>query len=91
MNRYTWRTGILELVMLGVGILFFVPIYVLVNLSLRDPSDQSSPLAPTTNITFANYADAWQQAGLGPALVVSGIVTVVSTVLLILFAALAVG
>lgn len=89
MNRYTWRTGILELIMLGVGILFFVPIYVLVNLSLRDPADPSSPLAPTTNITFSNYADAWEQAGLGPALAISATVTVVSTVLLILFAGLA--
>ena len=46
MNRYRLRTFGLELVMVGVAAAFFFPIYVLINISLKRPGDQSSPLAP---------------------------------------------
>lgn len=89
MNRYTFRTGILEVVMLAVAVIFFIPVYVLVNMSLKFPNDPGTPIQPATQITFSNYVDAWNQAHLGSALVTSGIVTVISTVLIVVFAAFA--
>lgn len=89
MNRYTGRTLGIELLMLGVTALFFVPLYVLINLSFKRTDDQSSPLAPVTDITFQNYVDAWQQASLGRALLTSGFVTVVSVTLIVVVSAMA--
>lgn len=89
MNRYTLRTGALEIVMITVAIIFFIPVYVLVNLSLKRPNDPGTPMQLVTDVTFSNYVEAWNQAQLGPALVTSSIITVVSTVLIIVFAAFA--
>jgi raffinose/stachyose/melibiose transport system permease protein len=75
--------------MIGVGLLFFVPVYVLVNLSLKRPDDPSSPLAPVTHVTFQNYANAWTQGGLASALINSAVITVCSVVLIVAISALA--
>jgi raffinose/stachyose/melibiose transport system permease protein len=88
-NRYTWRTGSLEGVMLLVALAFLFPIYILVNLSVRQPSDLSSPVAPTLEPTLENFARAWEEASLGGAIVNSAIVTVVSVVLLVVLSAMA--
>ena len=47
MNRYRWRTLTLELVMIAAAVVVAFPVYVLVNLAIRPPSDTSSPLRPT--------------------------------------------
>ncbi len=62
MFRYTWRTGVLEAVMIVVGLLFLFPVYVLFNLAFKSTRDQSSTLALPAQPTLANFADAWQQA-----------------------------
>ncbi|MGK3952132.1 carbohydrate ABC transporter permease [Microbacterium sp. I2] len=87
--RYTWRTGILEAVMIVVAALFFVPAYVLINLSFREPNDQAGPLELPTTFTLQNYADAWVQGNLGNALINSTVVAVVSVTALVVFASLA--
>lgn len=89
MNRYSWRTFILEAVMVLVGVVFFLPVYILVNLALKAPDDQSSPLAPVTNFTFQNFSDAWSQANLGQALLTSAFVTVFSVLIIVAISALA--
>lgn len=89
MNRYTSRTFSLEALMVLIGILFFIPVYILINLSLKRPDDQSSPLTPVTNLTFDNYINAWQQAQLGQALMTSTFVTVFSVILIVAISALA--
>lgn len=89
MHRYTWRTGVLEAVMVVTGLLFVFPLYVLVNISLRRSDDQTSDLVPTTAPSLANYVDAWQQAGLAGALVNSIVVTGVSCLLIVAFASMA--
>src|SRR5829696_3776203 len=89
LHRYTWKTGVLEFVMIAVALIFFIPVYVLINLSLRAPNDQAGPLALPTSFTLENYGDAWVQGHLGNALVNSAVVTVVSVVVLVLFSALA--
>lgn len=88
MNRYTWRTGTLEGVMIVVALIFMVPVYVLINLSVRRQSDLSSPLAPTAQPTLDNFSNAWAQSGLGQAMANSAIITVVSVGLLVVLGSL---
>ncbi|MFD4701254.1 carbohydrate ABC transporter permease [Streptomyces niveus] len=83
MNRYRIRTFGLELAMIAVALVAGFPLYVLVNLAVRAPSDNSSPLRPTTSPTLENFTQAWQQGGLGGALANSVLVTA-SSVLIVL-------
>lgn len=89
MNRYTWRTGILEAVMIFVGVIYAFPLYILINMSIRGAGDPSTPLTPTTKPTFDNYLQAWEQAGLGRAMLNSAIVSVISIVIIVAFSAMA--
>jgi raffinose/stachyose/melibiose transport system permease protein len=74
-NRYRWRTFGLELVMVAVALVVAFPVYVLVNLAIRPPSDSSSPIRPTTSPTVDNFSQAWEQGRLGGALLNSVLVT----------------
>jgi raffinose/stachyose/melibiose transport system permease protein len=89
MNRYTLRTGLTEGVMIVVALIFLFPIYILVNLAVRPVSDLSSPVLPTTSPTFDNFANAWQQASLGGAIVNSAIITVSSVLIIVFLASMA--
>ncbi|MFG2951668.1 carbohydrate ABC transporter permease [Streptomyces adustus] len=89
MNRYTWRTGLLEAVMVLVGLVFAFPVYVLVSIALRKEGDTASPIAPPSHPTLANFGDAWQKAGLGAAIGNSFMVTAGSVVLIVALAAAA--
>ena len=89
MNRYTALTFLREVVMVAVAAVMVFPLYVLVNLSLRDPRDGSSVIAPTTSPTLGNYADAWQKAGLGGAVVNSVVVTALSVLFIVVVSAMA--
>jgi raffinose/stachyose/melibiose transport system permease protein len=89
-KRYTWRTGVLEATMVAAALVFAFPVYILLVQALR-PADEtgSSPLAPPGAPTLENFGQAWQQAGLGPAIVNSGAVTVLSVLLLVVLSSLA--
>ena len=87
--KYRPRTLALELVMVLVGIAFILPIYVLINLALKRPNDQSSPMTPVSRPTLQNFVDAWQKAGLGGALANTFFITAISVVLIIGLSALA--
>ena len=89
MTRYRWRTFALEMTMVAVAMLIGFPVYVLVNLSLRAPSDTSSPIRPTLSPTLANFTAAWQQGRLGGALINSVVVTVVSVAIVLVISSLA--
>ncbi|TDD71434.1 carbohydrate ABC transporter permease [Actinomadura darangshiensis] len=89
MNRYTARTLLREILMVAVTAVLAFPLYVLVNLSLRDPRDGSSVIMPTTSPTLRNYADAWRDAGLAGAIVNSVVVTALSVALIVVLAAMA--
>jgi len=88
-RRYRPRTFGLELVMIGAALVVGFPIYVLVNLAVRAPSDNSSPIRPTTSPTFDNFSQAWQQGALGGALINSFLVTTVSVVIVLAVSSLA--
>lgn len=89
MYRYTWRTGLLELVMVLFGILFLFPIYVLIATAFKSTNDFSSSLSLPVKPTLENFTAAWTQAGIGSAIINSLIVTVVSVVLLVLTCSMA--
>lgn len=89
MTRYRWRTFALETVMIAVAAVIGFPVYVLINLAVRAPSDTSSPIRPTTAPTLSNFTEAWRQAGLGGALMNSALVTVVSVAVVLVVSALA--
>ncbi|SCL28296.1 carbohydrate ABC transporter membrane protein 2, CUT1 family [Micromonospora pallida] len=89
MFRYTKRTFLREVLLFAVAVVFAFPLYILVNLSLRPGDDVSSPLLPPTAPTLANYAAAWEQAGLASALLNSAIVTVASVCIIVLISSMA--
>ncbi len=89
MNKYTWRTGVLEVVMIVIAVVFLFPVYVLVITALKGTNDQSSALQLPQHPTLTNFSQAWEQGGFGLALTNSAIVTVVSIVLTILVASTA--
>jgi raffinose/stachyose/melibiose transport system permease protein len=88
-TRYSPRTLLVELVMIVVACVFFFPVWVLLSLSLKPPGEVSSTFSPPTHPTLRNYADAWQQASLGGALVNSLVVTVTSVAVIVVVSALA--
>jgi len=93
-NRYRARTLGLELVMIAVAAVVGFPVYVLVNLAVRAPSDTSSPIRPTTSPTLDNFTQSWRQGALGGALLNSVLlnsvlVTTVSVVVVLAVSALA--
>jgi raffinose/stachyose/melibiose transport system permease protein len=88
-NRYRWRTFGLELAMVAAALVVGFPIYVLVNLAIRAPSDTSSPIRPTTSPTLSNFTEAWVQGRLGGALLNSMLVTAASVLIVLVVSSLA--
>ena len=89
MNRYRWRTLGLEMVMIAVAVVVAFPVYVLVNLAIRPAADTSSPIRPTTRPTLDSFTQAWQEGGLGGALVNSVLVTALSVLVVLAVSSLA--
>jgi raffinose/stachyose/melibiose transport system permease protein len=84
-GRYRPRTFALELGMIVLGLLFLYPVYVLVNLSFKNPQEISqASLKLPSQVETANYTQAWSGAHLGAAMLNSTIITVFSLVGLIL-------
>jgi len=88
-NRYRPRTLALELAMIAAALVVAFPVYVLVNLAVRKPSDQSAPIRPTTSPTLDNFTQAWQQGRLGGALANSILVTTCAVTVVLVLSALA--
>ena len=85
LTRYRPRTFALELLMIFVALLFAYPVYVLVNLSLKNPHEiAEAGIGPPSHLETANYSNAWSGAHLGAAMMNSTIITVVSLVCLIM-------
>lgn len=89
MTRYRRRTLALELVMVAAALVVAFPVYVLVNLAVRAPSDTSSPIRLTASPTLENFSAAWQQGALGGALANSLLVTTVSVSIVLAVSSLA--
>ena len=88
MNRYTWRTGLLEAVMIIVALLFVFPLWLLISVGFRSSTDvTANPLAPPGSLYLDNFANAWNQGDLGPAFLNSILITVVAVGLLVVLGA----
>lgn len=88
--RYGPSNMLLELLMIAVALVFAFPVYVLVVLSLKSPSEvAASPLSLPRSFDLSNYQEAWSSASLGSAIVSSTIITVWSVLLLVVLASLA--
>jgi raffinose/stachyose/melibiose transport system permease protein len=89
-GRYRYRTFGLELLMIGVGLIFLYPVYVLVNLSFKNPQEISeASLSLPSHLETGNYSQAWNGASLGAAMVNSTIITVLSLLCLVVIGSLA--
>ena len=90
--QYTRKTFAREFLLLGLGLLFCVPAFVLVVLSLKTTQDTyTTPFSIPSPPQFDNYSQAWSggsQGGLDQAMQTSVIITVSSVVLLILVGSL---
>jgi len=88
-TRYTGLTLVREIVLIGVAVVWFIPILALVNVSLKPSNSQTNALTFAWPPTFENYGRAWEEASLGAALMNSTIVAVVSIVFIVAISALA--
>lgn len=84
MRRTLW----IEVVLLVAALAFLYPVYVLVNLSLKNPRELAeADLAPPSELATGNYATAWDDGHLGAALLNSTLITVASLVCLVVLGA----
>jgi raffinose/stachyose/melibiose transport system permease protein len=88
-NRYTWRTFSLEIVMIVAAVIFVFPFFILINLSLRPQFQLVNPLAVHGGFTLVNYRAAWHQAALGRAIFDSAAVTILSVLIVVVVSSLA--
>lgn len=89
LHRYTRRTFVLEILMIGITLIWALPAYLLVNYSVRATNDQANALSLPTTFTFDNYTEAWSEGAFGSALINTLIVTTASLLLIVVFSALA--
>lgn len=88
-SRYTWRTGLLEILLIIGAAVFAIPFYVIVNVAFQEPRSQQSAMAPTLPPNLDSLGIAWVDGGLGAALVNSILVTAISSVVVIAASSLA--
>ena len=87
--RYTARTLALEGVLWLAALAFLLPLFALVNLSLKAPRNSSSAFVIEGDYSLENFGRAWVDGQLGPALFNSAVVAVFSILLVLVVASLA--
>lgn len=85
MHRYTWRTGLIETILIGAALVTLVPIIGLINVAFKAPSNTSTALQFSGAYTTDNFVQAWVEGLLGAALLNSTVITVASVALLVVF------
>lgn len=89
-GKRRWKIWALALLMIGIGVLFFVPIYAMIIISLKTTRELIySPLAFPKSVYVQNFKDAWKLLNLGTVYKNSLVVATVSVVIRILLAAMA--
>lgn len=82
--------GLALLVVLFWSALVVIPLIILLSVALKSPTDLlNNPLGWPTQFVWSNFADAWNNAGLGQAFFNSVLITGVTLLGLILFGAMA--
>lgn len=81
---------LLELCMILLSIVWFIPIYYLIVTTLKSPQEATaSPLALPKVFVFQNYADAWVKMEFPRAFTNTLIITATAVLLIIIFASMA--
>jgi raffinose/stachyose/melibiose transport system permease protein len=92
LSRYTRGTLLRELVLIAGAVVFCLPFYLLISIALETTAQTyRTPLSFPSSPRWGNFAEAWHtggQAGLGPALVSSLVITVSSVFALIVLGSL---
>lgn len=88
-NRYTGRTLTLEIALWALAAIFLLPLFALVNLSLKAPHNPTGAFVISGQYSVENFGRAWEDGHLGAALMNSAVVAVVSIVLVLVAASLA--
>jgi raffinose/stachyose/melibiose transport system permease protein len=84
MHRRAWGRLLFQAAMFALGGVFILPVYVLVVLAFKPQSEwRNHPLSLPHSAFLGNFDQAWEQADLGHALLASGIVVVVSGLILV--------
>jgi raffinose/stachyose/melibiose transport system permease protein len=77
LSRYTWKTFARESLFVAGAVVFAVPLYLLITISLKTtPEVFGSALSLPKTPLISNYRDAWRQGSLGAATVDSLIITI---------------
>ena len=67
--RTTFGSALLEILLVGIGIAFIFPVYVLIVMSFKTKQDIAvSAVSPPTSLYLDNYIEAWNEAALAQAL-----------------------
>jgi len=86
----TAKPLLLELVMILAAVLFFIPIYYLIVTTFKTPEEATlHPLSLPTQLSFGNYAAAWEAMNYVKVLMNTLIVTISSVGGIILFSSMA--
>jgi len=88
-RRYSWRTGVLEILLILAAAIFAIPFFVIVNVAFQDPDGAQSAFSIGSAPNFEGMTTAWVQGRLGSALANSIVVTAVSSVIVIAVSSLA--
>ncbi|NED95371.1 carbohydrate ABC transporter permease [Phytoactinopolyspora alkaliphila] len=76
--------------MITAAVAFVFPVYILVNISLKNPSEISeTPIGLPSTLYTDNYNRAWEAASLGQALINSTVITTLSLLLLVILGSMA--
>lgn len=85
MRRYTWRTLILEFVMIAVTAVAVFPLWMLLSIGFRSSEDVSAnPMGVPHTLYLDNFIHVWSDASLAPAFVSSIYITTISVAILVL-------
>ncbi|GAB3611688.1 carbohydrate ABC transporter permease [Humibacter ginsengisoli] len=88
MKRYTWRTFIVEIVMVAAALIFVFPLWMLISVGFRSaPEVVANPLGAPTSLYLDNFVQAWQTGGLGPAFINSILITATTVTILVIVGA----
>jgi raffinose/stachyose/melibiose transport system permease protein len=73
----------------GMTIFFLIPVYILINLSIRPESDQTPAFIPSSHATLDHFIEAWNGSPLPGAIITSVLVTTMSCVAVLALATMA--
>ncbi len=84
MSKYTWRTAILELVLIVVTLLFLFPLWMLISVGFRTAAEAATdPMGFPTHLYLDNFIAAWEEGGLAPAFLYSVMITGIAVAILV--------